>query len=332
MKKATIMDIAKKVEVSKTTVSMVLNKKQISVSEETKNKIFKAAQELNYIPNGLARSLSTKKSNTIGFIIPDIQNPFFSEIAKAIEIEAEKYGYSIILCNSFNSGKKEEEYITLLISKLVDGVIMVPNGKSVRGIELLKKNNVPFVIVDRRVSDKDGINGVFCDNENGIKIGIEYLINKGNKNIAFVAGNQEGVANRRLDYFKEISQKHNVFNEELIEIENFSMEGGIEATEKLIKNDIEIDAIFYSSDVMAIGGMKYLLRNGYNIPQDISILGYDNIGICSFVEPELTTIAQPIYKMGEEAFKLLVEVIKDKNNKEKIINLTPYLVERKTIK
>lgn len=124
MGKTTLLDIANDVWLSKTTVSMVLNKKDINVSEETRNKIFEAAKRLNYIPNSLARSLSTKKSYTIGFIIPDIENPFFSEIAKAIETEAEKYGYSMILCNTFNSGSKEEEYVKLLISKLIDGVII----------------------------------------------------------------------------------------------------------------------------------------------------------------------------------------------------------------
>lgn len=332
MGKVTLLDIAKAVNLSKTTVSMVLNSKPINVSDETKSKIFKAAQDLNYIPNSLARSLSTKKSYTIGFIIPDIQNPFFSEMAKAIEIEAEKYGYSMILCNSFNSGKKEQEYITLLISKLVDGVIMVPSGEKNKGIELLKSNKVPFVLADRMVYGKDGINGVFCDNENGIKLGVEYLIKKGHKNIAFVAGNQKGISNTRLEYFKEIAKKYEIFNKDLIEAENFSMEGGIEATDILINKKINIDAIFYSSDVMAIGGMKYLLRNGYKIPKDISILGYDNIGISSFIEPELTTIAQPIYNMGEKAFELLMKSIKDEIDEDSIINLTPYLVERKTVK
>lgn len=124
MGKTTLLDIANDVWLSKTTVSMVLNKKDINVSEETRNKIFEAAKRLNYIHNSLARSLSTKKSYTIDFIITDIENPFFSEIAKAIETEAEKYGYSMILCNTFNSGSKEEEYVTLLISKLIDGVII----------------------------------------------------------------------------------------------------------------------------------------------------------------------------------------------------------------
>jgi len=333
MSKTTLLDIAKEVNLSKTTVSMVLNKKDINVSEETRNKIFEVAKRLNYIPNSLARSLSTKKSYTIGFIIPDIENPFFSEMAKAIEAEAEKYGYSMILCNTFNSGNKEEEYVKLLISKLIDGIIIASSGEENRSIELLKNNEIPFVVLDRQVNEKDDINGVFCDNKNGIKLGVKYLIEKGYKNIAFVGGNNKGIlANSRMEYFYEVTKEYGIINEKLIVEEEFSLEGGIRATEKLIKENELIDVIFYSSDVMAIGGMKCLLRKGYSIPKDIGILGYDNIGICSFIEPELTTIAQPIYIMGEESCKLLMNEINNKNKLKQIVNLSPYLVERKTIR
>lgn len=330
MGKTTLLDIAKAVEVSKTTVSMVLNRKPINVSEETKEKIFKAAKELNYIPNSLARSLTTNKSNTIGFIIPDIQNPFFAEMTKAIEIAAENHGYNMILCNTFNSGKKEEEQIKLLISKLIDGVIIVPSGEKNEGIEILRGNGVPFVIADRMISDYERINGVFSDNESGIKIGVEYLLEKGHKNIAFISGKQEGIANTRLHYFRKIGAEYGVLDEELIEGADFSIEGGMAATEKVMKKGRAVDSIFYSSDVMAIGGMKYLLRNGYRIPEDISILGYDNITMSSFIEPELTTIAQPIYKIGQEAFKLLMKLLKSKTSEEEI-KLMPYLVVRKTV-
>ena len=333
MSKTTLLDIAKEVNLSKTTVSMVLNKKDINVSEETRNKILEAAKRLNYIPNSLARSLSTKKTYTIGFIIPDIENPFFSEMAKAIESEAEKYGYSMILCNTFNNGSKEEEYVRLLISKLIDGVVIASSGEKNNSTELLKSNEIPFVILDRHIDEQENINGVFCDNKSGIKLGIEYLIKKGYKNIAFVGGNNKGVlANSRLEYFCETAKEYKIFDEELILEEEFSLEGGIRATENLIKKNKLIDAIFYSSDVMAIGGMKCLLRKGYSIPNDIGILGYDNIGICSFIEPELTTIAQPIYKMGEESCKLLMNEINKKNKSKHIINLSPYLVERMTIR
>lgn len=332
MSKVTLLDIAKYANVSRTTASMVLNNKDINISEETRNRVLEAAKELNYIPNSLARSLSTKKSYTIGFVIPDIENPFFAEMAKAIEIEAEKHGYSIILCNTFNSSRKEEEYIRLLISKLVDGVIIVASGKKSNSINMLKSNEVPFVVVDRHIDEEENVNGVFCDNEEGIKIGLDYLIGKGYKNIAFVGATQNEVSsNSRLRYFEKISNEYNIFNELLLEEDEISLQGGINATERLMTKNNNIDVIFYSSDIMAIGGIKCLIRKGLKVPEDIGILGYDNIGICSYIEPELTTIAQPIYNMGKEAFNLLMDVASN-NSKENIINLKPYLVERKTVK
>lgn len=333
MGKTTLLDIAKAVKVSKTTVSMVLNNKEINVSKETREKILKTAKDMGYIPNSLARSLSTKKSYTLGMIIPDIQNPFFSEIAKAIEIESEKQGYSVILCNTLNEKKKEEEYLKLLISKLVDGVIIASCGCRSEWIKILKNNKIPFVMIDRMVSEEKGDNGVFCDNKKGIELGLDYLYSKGKKNIAFVTGKSNlEIANLRLESFKNKAEKLKISSDSIIEESDFSMKGGIDATERIIKNNKKVDAIFYSSDVMAIGGMKYLIRNGYKIPDDISILGYDNINICSYMEPELTTIAQPIYKIGESSCRLLIDLIDNKSLKSKIINLEPSLVERGTVK
>lgn len=333
MGKTTLLDIAKAVNVSKTTVSMVLNNKEINVAKETREKILKAAKDMNYIPNSLARSLSTKKSYTLGMIIPDIQNPFFSEMAKAIEIESEKRGYSIILCNTLNDKKKEEEYLKLLISKLVDGVIIAACGFGKEWVKILKDNKIPFVMIDRMISKEKNLNGVFCDNKKGVELGVNYLVNKGKRHIAFVTGKANlEVASLRLEAFKNTVHKLGVFKESVIEEADFSMEGGMKATEKIVKNNKRVDAIFYSSDVMAIGGMKYLIRNGYEIPRDISILGYDNINFCSYIEPELTTIAQPIYKIGESSCKLLMDLINNKSLKSRIISLEPSLVERGTVK
>lgn len=333
MSRITLADIANEVNVSKTTVSMVLNNKNINVSEETRNRIFEAAEKLNYIPNSLARSLSTNKTYTIGFIIPNIENPFFSEMANAIETEAEKYSYSMILCNTFNNKEKEEHYVRLLVSKLIDGVIIVSTGENSKAIEILKSNNIPFVILDRRIDKSKNINEVFCDDREGIRFGIEYLLNRGLQKIAFVGGNNYSIKDTsRLEYFCETAKELDIFDEELVLSSDISLEGGINATAELIGKNKEIDAIFYGSDVMAIGGMKHLIRKGYSIPKDISILGYDNIDICSFVEPELTTIAQPIYKMGQEACKLLIDDIESKGKEKKTISLKSYLVERKTVK
>ena len=333
MRKTTLADIAKAVEVSKTTVSIVLNNKDGNISKETREKILNKAKELNYVPNFLAKSLTTNKSYSIGVIVPDIQNPFFSEIAKAIENIAEKSGYSMILCNTFNSKEKEEKYINLLMSKSIDGIIIAPVSEKIDGLKKLEANGIPFVLVDRLIKNYENVNGVFCNNKEGIKIGVHFLYKNNKRNIAFIIGNSNlETSKERLIGFNEKMEELNILNKDLIIHEEYSMEGGFSATEKLMIKEKNIDAIFYSSDVMAIGGMKYLLRNGYKIPEDISILGFDNINISSFIEPELTTVAQPIWEMGEESIKLLFKLINKEEVLNKTVELEAYLIERGTIK
>jgi LacI family transcriptional regulator len=331
MRKATLLDIAEKANVSKTTVSMVLNNNKINVSDATRQKIYDVAKELNYIPNTVARSLSTRKTETIGIVLPDIENPFFSEMARAIEDTAGKLNYNIMFCNTDNNQDKEEKYVKLLISKLVDGVIFVSGGKSEQNLQMLENNNVPFVIVDRYIESSKEYNGVFCDNEEGIRLGVEYLHKNNKKKIAFVTGAQKlKVAKLRLEAFEEVTKKLNIYNEHLIFEGEFTINGGMKATEYIMNSSSTVDAIFYSNDVMALGGLKILTRKGYKIPEDIAIMGYDNINISNLVEPELTTVAQPIYNMGEEACKLLVGLING-SRKEELVILKPKLVIRGTV-
>lgn len=333
MKKTTLADIAKAVNVSKTTVSMVINNKDINTSKETREKILKTAKELNYVPNFLAKSLSSKKTFTIGVIVPDIQNPFFSKMAKGIEKVAEENGYSIILCNTLNNKKRELNHIRLLMSKSVDGVIIIPIGNECEGLNLLETQGIPFVIVDRIIDDFENLNCVFCDSEKGIEEGIDYLYSKGKRNIAFVSGKLlDKVSILRHKAYINKAKELGIYNENLSVQEEITLEGGFIATKKLIEKEEKIDSIFYSSDVLAIGGMKYLIRKGFKIPEDISILGFDNIDICEFIEPELSTVAQPIYHIGKEAIRLLLKLINKETVLENIVKLEPYLIERWTVK
>lgn len=332
MKKVTMLDIARLSGVSKATVSMVINQKDVNISEETRNKILKLVEELNYIPNSVARSLATRKSGTIGIILPDITNPFFSEISRAVEDEANNEGFNIVICNSDNELKKEKNYIQLLVSKQVDGVIFISGGKSSGNIEILKNNNIPFVIVDRYCEDYEGYYGVFCLNKEGVAKGIEYLYNIGKRKIAFVTGPKElEISKQRLEGYKSACRKRGIYKKEYIFEGDFTIEGGIKATENILKFPERFDTIFYSSDIAAFGGMKILLRNGYKIPQDIGIMGFDNIKISEFIEPELTTIAQPIYEMGKESVNLLIKIINGEEIKLRQIFLKPELVKRGTI-
>ncbi|KRQ86472.1 Catabolite control protein A [Caloramator mitchellensis] len=331
MKKVTINDIARIAGVSKATVSMVFNKKDENISQETREKIFKVAKELNYIPNSVARSLATSKSYSIGIILPDITNPFFSEIARAIEDEANILGYNVILCNTDNKIKKEEEYIKLLISKLVDGIIFIAGGASKKSLKLIKDNSVPFVLVDRYIEDYEDNYGVFCKNYEGVVEGVEYLLGKGKKKILFVKGPTElEISKQRFEGYKTTMSKYGLYIDDYVFESDFTLEGGKRATEEILNKLNDFDAIFYSNDVMAFGGIKVLTRNGYKIPDDVSVVGFDNIQISEFIEPELTTISQPIYEMGKDACNLLVKVINEDENIEKVHYYTPKLIIRGT--
>ncbi|CDF59022.1 LacI family DNA-binding transcriptional regulator [Thermobrachium celere] len=331
MRKVTINDIAKMAGVSKTTVSMVFNNKDENISRETREKILNIAKELNYIPNSIARSLATKKSYSIGIILPDITNPFFSEIARAIEDEANKLGYNVVLCNTDNKVKKEEEYVKLLISKLIDGIIFIAGGESKRSIDLIKNNNIPFVLVDRYIDGYEECYGVFCKNYDGVVEGVEYLLSKNKRNIVFVNGPKDlEISRQRFQGYKDTMMKYGLFKEKLVYESDFTLEGGKIVTQRIINELKDFDAIFYSNDVMAFGGIKVLLRNGFKIPEKISIMGFDNIQISQFIEPELTTIAQPIYDMGKRACSLLIDIINGEENIEKVYYFMPKLIIRST--
>lgn len=332
MRKVTMMDIAKIANVSKTTVSMVINNRDSGISKETRKKILDIAEELNYIPNSLARSLSTKKSGTIGIILPDITNPYFSEMARAIEDVANSLGHNVIFCNTDNKEIKEEKYTRLLLSKAVDGIIFISGGESTKSIEMLKKNNVKFVMVDRPIKTDKNSYGIYSLNKKGVINGMNYLLNKNIKKIAFVKGPKRLENTKdRFNGYKEVMELHNLYKESYVYEGDFTIESGIEVTEKIIKENPNIESIFYSNDMMAFGGIKVLLKNGYKIPKDIAIMGFDNINISKYIEPELTTIAQPIYSMGKEACKMLIAIINGDEKIKRQIFFDTELIVRKTV-
>lgn len=332
MNKVTMKDIAQMAGVSKATVSMVMNKKDTSISDATRNKVLEIAKEMRYIPNSIARSLSTKKSGTIGIILPDITNPFFSEMARAIEDEAERLEYNLIICNTDNDIDKEQKYMELLISKLIDGIIFMSGGKSNESITILKSNNIPFVLVDRYIEGYIDDYGVFCLNKQGVEDGVKYLYDKGKRKIVFVKGRENvEISKQRLEGYIDAMKKYGIYDEKYIFEGDFNVDGGKIATEKIINCFDNLDAIFYSNDMMALGGMKILQRNGYKIPTDISVMGFDNIQISAVIEPELTTIAQPIYNMGKKACSILIDVINGDIPTEKQVFFKTELIIRGTV-
>lgn len=320
---ASIRDVAKHASVSVATVSRVLNDKGY-VSEETRKKVEATIAELNYRPNEVARSLFKKQSKTIGLILPDIMNPFFPELARAIEDTATKLGYTVILCNTDEDEEKAQRYIDVLLQKYVDGIIISSNTIQEKTIREL---NIPVVCIDREIS-KD-IPTIVVDNKHGARMATRFLKEKGRKKIAHIRGPFDLLnANERCEGYREVVAGEDWFNESYIVNGNYRMETATEVALELLQMHPEIDGIFAANDTMAIGAIKAAHQHGLKIPEDISIIGFDGITLGKASIPELTTIEQPLYELGQKAAKVLIKLIKGQDIEETFYQFDVQLVER----
>ncbi len=331
--RVTIDDIARLAGVSKATVSRVLNNKAEGVSTDTRKMIQKLIDDLEYKPNLLARGIVTSKTKTIGLILPDITNPFFPELVKAVEDCASKNGYTVIFGNTDFSLEKEQNYISTFIAKRVDGVILTSTVDDNSIIHnKFKKYNVPCVLLDRTMKNMDYDAGVFFDNQYALYISCEYLIKHGNKKIAFISGPAAVSTSReRIEGYKMALGQYGIeFDQRFIKYGNFTLDSGYKAIWDLHNDGIEFTGVLASNDIMAIGAMKALKELKYKIPDDIEVIGFDNIEFASMTEPPLTTIQQPTYEMGQKATEFLLMLINGKSPKNKHIRLQPKLVFRST--
>ncbi|MDQ0087552.1 LacI family transcriptional regulator [Paenibacillus anaericanus] len=320
---ASIKDVAKLAGVSVATVSRVLNDKGY-VGQRTRELVEQAIKELNYKPNEVARSLFKKQSNTIGLIVPDIMNPFFPELARAVEDTASKFGYNVILCNSDEDKVKEQTYLDMLQQNYVTGIIVSSNTMTATQIEEL---NIPVVSIDREISK--GLPTIVVENSKGASVATDFLISKGCRRIAHIRGPQGVVnADERCEGYREVVHQEPWFNESYIINGDYDMESSIEATLELLTIHPEIDGIFAANDIMAIGAMKAAYQLGKRIPEELSIIGFDGIKLSSVTIPELTTIVQPIYELGEKATTMLVSLMNREEVGQTYYRLDVELIER----
>ncbi|WHY72051.1 LacI family DNA-binding transcriptional regulator [Fictibacillus enclensis] len=322
---ATIRDVAKQAGVSVATVSRVLNSNGY-VNNETKKKVDEAIRQLNYKPNAVARSLYKKTSKTIGLIVPDIVNPFFPELARAVEDTAHKKGYNVFFCNTDENVEKEEHYLEILLQKYVDGVIVASNTLTA---EKVKELNIPVVSIDRKITAE--IPTVVVKNKEGAQKATSYLKEIGCERIAHLRGPHHiDNANERADGYLEEVGSAPWFQSSYIADGNYVMKTAIQATLELLERHPEIDGIFAANDVMAIGAVKAAHRIGKKVPEELAIIGFDGISIAEATTPELTTIAQPIYDMGTAVTDLLVKLIEKKPVERTFLELEVELIERES--
>jgi len=322
--------VAESAGVSVNTASRAINSKS-DINEETKKRVLQVAQELGYVRNATAVALRTRKTGTIGVVIADNRNPFYAELLNGIEVAAREKNYHIILANTQRDYKKEEEAINLLLTKRVDGLLITPVQDKDEDIKNLLDANIPFVVVGRDFENIE-IDAVFNDEVKGGFLATEYLIKKGHKRIALVDGFiYKSPAKGRLEGYKKALNKYRIsLDESLISVGDINIEDGYERTKQMLEKNLDFTAIFTYNDMMAFGSMQAIKEKGLRIPEDIGLVGYDDIQFSSLISPSLTTIRLKKQELGIESVKLLFSRINKEHKKTKKIMLDVELQIRET--
>jgi len=322
-----LRDVAKAAKVSVGTVSNVLNRPDV-VAPETLARVQATIKELGFVPNGFARHLRSGQSRTLGLIVPDVANPFFTEVARGVEDAASKRDYAVFLCNSDESATKEDRYINVLIQQQVRGVLITPADMKSDRLEAMRERGIAVTLLDREIKGRKQCS-VSVDDVHGGQIAIEYLAGLGHKNIAWVCGPESipQVADRGAGVTK--AAKVAGAKIETIRVPLMNAAKGEEAAKKILGLDEMPSAIFCANDLLALGVMRALLASKVRIPEQVSVLGYDNIEFAPSAAVPLSSIAQPSYQMGVTAADLLLNECEDGDSHEhQQIRFQPQLVER----
>jgi LacI family transcriptional regulator len=318
MKKKSVVigDIAKQLNVSKTTISFIINgkAKEKRISDELEAKVMKVVAELGYVPNPLAQSLRTGKTNIIGLIVEDISNPFFANIARKIEIEANDKGYKLFYCSSENDSKKTSELIKLFRQRQLDGYIITPAEGSEKDIDILLNENLPIVLFDRYIPDIE-TNYVIVDNFGSTYNAINHFVEQGCKSIAFISldSEQTQMKERLIGYKKAISDN----NLKHI-IKKICFRGNTtnytEEIRSLLKTESHIDAVFFATNYLAISGLEAIVSLHKKIPDDIGVIAFDDHDLFRLFAPSITAIAQPIEQISANLLDIILNSINDSAN------------------
>ncbi len=329
--KVTIYDVAKEANVSIATVSKVINNTG-RISEKTRRKVKEIMLELNYRPNMIASALMGKQTKTIGLLIPDFSNPFFSELAKSIEDRGHELDYNLVICNTDYDSEKESNYLSLLKQKQVDGFILASGFENLDEVKQQIDDDIPVVIVARDFP-MFSVNAVALDDFMGGYLAAEYLIELGHENIGVVARDLYSNRERLRGFNYVLEEKGLKLNNNFQYIKEADhIKAGREMMGIYSDSEQRPTAIFACNDLLAAGVIQYAKEIGLRIPEDLSIIGFDNTSIASIIEPGLTTIAQPIQGMGKEVMDLIISIIKGEREDKSRITMLPSLVKRNSTK
>lgn len=305
----TIKDIAEETGFSYATVSRALNNKY-GVKPGTRNKIISVARSRGYTPNAIARGLVKKQTHSIGLIIPDISNPFFPEVASGVEDGAREKGYSVFLCNTNYESERETHYLQLLVEKRVDGIILASGFQASAPTNPISLPSPPIVSLCSRFENVNN-SFVMIDNERGGFLATRHLIEQGYQRIGFIGTQSDGFReSQRFKGYRQALEKFNMpFEEGLVFAGNLKRETGYKIIKRIIAGRDYPRALFVENDLMALGVIQGIKESGLRVPDDMAVVGFDDITFASFPEIGLTTVRQPKYEMGKLAAEILLDSI-----------------------
>jgi LacI family transcriptional regulator len=328
----TIYDVAREANVSMATVSRVVNNNP-NVKPQTRKKVFEAIERLGYRPNAVARGLASKKTTTVGVVIPDISNSIFAEVARGIEDIANMYHYNIILCNADKRKEKEIRVINTLLEKQVDGLLFMGGVVSEDHILAFKTSAVPVVLCATS-EENESYPSVDIDHETAAKDAVQYLLAQGHRSIAMISGPLEDPMNgyaRYLGYKTALEEAGLQLDESMVRIGNYRYESGIDVTKYFLELKNKPSAIFSANDEMAIGAIHTILDSGLRVPEDISVISVDNARMASMVRPKLTSVAQPMYDIGAVSMRLLTKLMNKETVQNQRVILPHEIIHRQSV-
>ncbi|QLB13100.1 LacI family transcriptional regulator [Bisgaardia hudsonensis] len=330
---ATIKDVAKMAGVSTTTVSHVINKTRF-VAKETELLVIQAIKDLNYSPSAVARSLKINTTKSIGMIVTSSEPPYFAEVIHSVEEHCYRQGYSLFLCNTQNHPEKIRNHLEMLVKKRVDGIVIMCSEYQADSLDLVNDfSHIPMIVMDWGPNNEK--TDIIQDNSlEGGYMATKYLIDNGHTKIGIICGElTKTIAFARFEGFKKAMNEANLpINPDWILEGFFEPEDGYECMNKILSLDHYPTAIFCCNDIMALGAISAIGEKGLTVPDDISVIGYDNIHSSRFYSPPLTTIHQSKSRLATQAMNLLFERISQQLKKRKIIEIHPELVIRKSVK
>ena len=326
----TIKDVSKLANVSVASVSKVLNGNYKGVSESTKERILQAAKKLKYRPNRIARGLVKNETAIIGLVVPDISNPYYSDIIKGAEEAASLNGYNVILCNTDEDAKKEKRHINMLLEYNCSGVIIC-GMQSPDNMIVLDEYEIPVITLDGEGDSGISFNS---NSQRGAFLAIQYLVQMGHQKIAFIGGEngEDKLCPRYSGFISALKRLNLEQDNALYRSGCYDIETGYGFASDLLKEKRDFTAIFCGNDLIAFGAMKAVRESGLSVPGDISLIGYDDIVLSSFFEPKLTTIRQDASRIGKDMVATLLDSFENENPYRTVYYAEPTLIVRDSVR